>query len=129
MANWYKKRRLCKVIKETEPDEFERKYAEYSDKATEPIITFSDGYFIAVITWDDVIIEDEPRTVKDEFNDAGIRYVCGQCPYLEVSGDKRRKYHPCKYHELGTANAEHEACEYFYKLLKQGKVVPRFTDV
>jgi hypothetical protein len=126
MADWYKKRKCCKVLKESDPEIFEHKYAEYADKAQDPIITFSDGYFIAVITWEEILIEDEPRTIRDEYHEQGIRYVCSQCPYLEMDGDKRRKYHPCKHHELGTAHEDHEACEYFYKLLQQGKIVPRF---
>lgn len=70
--------------------------------------------------WERVDKENDP--VTKEFHDQGIRHTCGQCPYLEVGNDKRRKWWPCKYSEYGTSTCNTECCEYFYKMLKQGEV-------
>lgn len=125
--SWYERKTVCKVLKESEPDVFEQKLAELLSKKqkNEPIIKYDNGYFIAVVTYEEIIIPEED-TVAEEFHQQGIRYVCSQCPHLQMDGDKRRKYHPCKYAEYGTAREDQECCEYFYKLLKQGNIVPRF---
>lgn len=130
-GRWYKKETVCRVLKETEPEVFEAKFAELVKEAGSvvPSVQYADGYFVAVVTFEKFIFpddEEEELTVAEEFHNQGIRYVCGQCPHLQDDGDKRRNYHPCKYSELGTAHKEHECCEYFYKQLKQGTVVPRF---
>lgn len=125
---WYKKHTVCKVLKEEDPKVFEEKIADLLRKTqrTEPIVKYDNGYFIAVLTYEEFDFpDDEKETVADEFHRQGIRYVCAQCPHLEQDGDKRRKYHTCKYAELGTAREDQECCELFYKQLKQGNVIPR----
>ena len=63
--------------------------------------------------------------VRDEYEAEGIRYLCKECPYLEIGKDKRRKWWPCKYATYGRAYVDSQACESFYKELKQGKIKPR----
>lgn len=126
--SWYKKQTVCKVLKETEAEVFEKKIADLLRRTQkrDPIIKYDNGYFIAVLVYEEFTFpEDEIKTVADEFHEQGIRYVCAQCPYLEQDGDKRRKYHTCKYSEYGTAREDQECCELFYKQLKQGTVVPK----
>ena len=62
--------------------------------------------------------------VADEFEAEGIRYLCKNCPHLEIGEDKRRKMWPCKYAEYGMSRKDCGCCEFFYKQLKQGKVHP-----
>lgn len=60
----------------------------------------------------------------DEYHLEGRRYVCEQCPLHAKVTDRRRKTVPCRHHEYGEANLRHECCEYFYTMLKQGKIKP-----
>lgn len=62
--------------------------------------------------------------VTDEFEKEGIRYLCKNCPHLEIGKDKRRKLWPCQYAEYGMARMDCGCCEFFYKQLKQGKIEP-----
>lgn len=116
----------CIAIKEADPDTFAKKYQEALNGVArkEVLKQYSDGYFIAVITWETE--RHEAETAADDFHQRGIRYTCGQCPHLQNDGDKRRKQHPCKYSEYGTARIDSECCDVFYKQLMQGKVVPVF---
>lgn len=112
----------CKVIKTTEPADFEQQFRSALEGVKDPQIMtdYKDGFFVAIITWqtDAEVVE----TVRDEFHLEGLRYVCGQCPYLEHDGDGRKKRFPCKYAEYGTARVDSECCEMFYRQLKQGVI-------
>lgn len=126
-----RKKTLCKVIKESDADVFQDKYTALINSvhgSVDANVQYSDGYFVAVITYETVVWPDDERTVADEFHDEGLRYVCSQCPYLEVSGDRRRKRFPCKYSEYGTARIDSECCEMFYKKVKQGTIEPMEGD-
>ena len=118
------KRQMCKAIKQETPEAFEREYIEALTDVKSPSIykDYKDGCFIAIITWETETLETE--TVADEFHLEGIRYVCGQCPYLEDDGDGRKKRFPCKYSEFSTVDKRQECCELFYKKLKQGLIEP-----
>lgn len=118
------KKHECIAIKETDPDVFSAKYIQALDGIgnAEVIKQFSDGYFIAIITWHSV--EEQAETVKDEFHLEGLRYVCGQCPHLEQDYDGRKKRFPCKYSEFSSVDIRQECCELFYKQLKQGLIEP-----
>lgn len=78
--------------------------------------------FCAVIKY--YITTKELETVADEFHAEGIRFSCENCPLHEVQTDGRKKRVACKYHELGITHLKHEACELFYKKLKQGELEP-----
>lgn len=116
----------CIAIKETEPDAFAKKYQEALSGVDNPEVQtqYSDGFFVAIITWQEA--RHEVDTVADEFHMEGIRYICDQCPYLEHDGDGRKHRFPCKYSETGTAHVKHECCEVFYRQLKQGMITPRY---
>lgn len=74
------------------------------------------------ITWHEQVQEIEG--VADEFHLEGLRFLCGNCPLHEPVTDGRRKTTGCRYAELGVVHLEHEACELFYKMLKQGTLTP-----
>ena len=118
------KRHECVAIKETDPDVFSAKYMQALDGIGSPevIKQFSDGYFIAIITWHSV--EEQAETVKDEVHLEGLRYVCGQCPHLDQDYDGRKKRFPCKYSVYSSVDVRQECCELFYKQLKQGLIEP-----
>ena len=100
-----------------------RELAEYEPKVIEKSISGSD--FRALIEWtetEQIGIDPRQFSVKDEFHDAGMRFVCGECPLHDVTFDKRRKRVSCKYSETGMAHLDRECCEYFYKLLKQNRI-------
>lgn len=88
---------------------------------TASAINYNNGFW-ASITYEEV--ENVCRTVSDEFHLEGIVMTCRACPYHEEVSDKRKKMVPCKYSSYGMAHLDHEACEFFYKQLKQGAVVP-----
>lgn len=115
-----KTKQRCIAIRESDPEDFEMRYVKALDGVRNPDIfkDYRDGYFIAIATWKEEV--EEVETVRDEFNLEGIRYLCGDCPYLERDDDRRRKRYPCKYAEYGTARIDSEACELFYKRVKQG---------
>lgn len=106
-----------------------KELAEYEPKVIDESICGSE--FRAFIQWTETeAIGLDPRSysVKDEFHDEGIRFVCGECPLHDIETDKRRKRVSCKYAENGITHLEHESCEYFYKLLKQNRITPVVPD-
>lgn len=118
------KRHECIAIKESDPLVFAEKYKDALKEASSPQIMtqFSDGHFVAIITWHSE--EKQVETIKDEFHLEGLRYVCGQCPHLEQDYDGRKKRFPCKYSEFSSVDIRQECCELFYKQLKQGLIEP-----
>ena len=65
-----------------------------------------------------------PETVADEFELQGIKYYCKDCPNFQKGKNKRCKSQGCKYAEFGTVTDFTPACEWFYKQVLQGKIVP-----
>lgn len=70
--------------------------------------------------------EPEPRTVRDEYHDIGMIFLCKQCPHVDPPTDGRVKHMNCKYAEYGHTRIDCECCEMFYKELKQGLITPRY---
>lgn len=85
-------------------------------------IEIGGGSFDAVLVYEEThnIVD----SVADEFHFQGIRYLCRNCPYLDDPHDRRVKHCTCKYAELGMTHKDQEACEYFYRQLKAGRVTP-----
>lgn len=119
-------KKLIKMVCEKDPVFFEQSFneaiEELKDFDPEPSeISHNDanGFWVCIkYTKKEKAIE----SVSDEFHLQGIRYLCKNCPLHEVETDGRIKRVPCKYSEMGYCHLEHEACEYFYKLLKQNGV-------
>ena len=63
------------------------------------------------------------ETVEDEYKLRGITYHCYDCPKYRPPMDGRVKYSWCEMENL-RVGAHNNACETFYKALKEGKVVP-----
>ena len=113
------------VVKAEDAEEFQDKFnakmkelADYDPKFE--FVFKSD--FVAIISF--VQKESIMDCVADEFHAEGIRYLCKNCPHLEDPHDKRVMRCGCRYAELGTTHKLHEACEVFYKALKNGTITP-----
>lgn len=78
--------------------------------------------FCAIIKYKQITKEIE--TVADEFHAEGIRFICKQCPLHELVTDGRLKWIKCKYADFGRTHLQHEACELFYRKVRQGEVEP-----
>ena len=115
-----------KLIQSEDPIEFERQYNEAMAKleAFDPedkLGQIGNAHF-AYIRYKE--IEEEWDRVSDEFHAEGIRWLCKNCPLHDPEEDKRKMYVWCKYADNGMTHLKHEACEYFYKQVKQGKIIP-----
>lgn len=118
-------RRSFAIVTE-DPDDYKSKFdtamEELWDKEPE-VITDLSRCFRAVIYYTETeTIQD--GTVADEFHAEGLRFLCMHCPHYEKPDDRRIKHVACKYADLGRTHLEHEACEVFYKQVKNGTVQP-----
>lgn len=113
------------VIASDDPITFEEqvneKMALLSNDEPSLSIDISNG-FRAVIRY--TVTETAVESIADEFHLEGIRHICRECPLHHMEKDKRIKYVTCDYADLGQTHLDHECCEYFYKQLKLGRVVP-----
>ena len=115
-----------KVVQSDDPEEYEAKFnkaaedlAEYEPEIKEQAFN---GTHCAYFRWAET--KQEFNLISDEFHAEGIHYLCAQCPLHDPADDGRRMQVWCKYHDCGTTHLKHEACEYFYKLLKQNEIKP-----
>ena len=88
----------------------------------EPKVTFLDKFCARIEFYPREKIKVIVKTVRDEFRLDGVYYHCRNCPYLEVPDDRRVKWGKCKYASSGLSHKNHEACEFFYKQVKQNAV-------
>ena len=120
------KKTRMKVVCSRRPIEFEEQFNKAMEDLKEHEPTYElrevSGSLWAIITYK--ISEEIVESVRDEFHLEGRRHTCSQCPLHEEVKDRRLKMVPCKYSEYGEANLKEEACEYFYKMLKQGQIEP-----
>lgn len=110
-----------KVVHADTAAEFERALNLALKGVTAPKIEFnlSAGH-CAYITYEEA--QSVPETAEDEYFDRmGERCHCGDCPYLEMSSDKRVKWHTCKYSEFSVKTTSN-ACELYYRRLLKGEL-------
>lgn len=115
------------VIQTESPDEFQRRFNEAMESLAEfePEVEFqhfNGKEHCVYITYTE--FKEEFDRISDEFHAEGIRYLCSQCPYHEPAEDGRQKHVFCKYADCGMTHLQHEACEMFYKQVKQNEVQP-----
>lgn len=119
-------RKDCVAIETQDPKEFATEYRAAMERlrgCKTEVVTDLSECFRAVI-----FFEEETRTtqtVADEFHEEGLRFLCMHCPHHEDPETKRHKRVRCKYNEFGTTHLEHEACELFYKQVKNGVIEPK----
>ena len=117
--------RQIKVIKAADPTDFQKQFNEAMEKLHEndPEVEFvHEQGFCAYITYTKTTHEWD--CVADEFHAEGIHYLCRNCPHHDPVDDKRKKYVWCKYSDYGHTHLDHEACEMFYKQVKQNEIKP-----
>ena len=117
--------RKIAVVSGDTPQEFEEAYNSKVEELGDSITDEKTDVrtLRAIIHYKEVRYYEE--TVRDEFHNEGLVYLCKQCPHIQQK-DKRIKYVDCKYAEFGHTHLDHECCELFYKELKQGKIAPRY---
>lgn len=117
-----------KVIQTDNPEEFEKQYNEATEELWEKDCKIEvqafNGTHCAYIYWNEV--EEIFDRVSDEFHAEGIHYLCSQCPLHDPAEDGRKKIVWCKYADCGSTDLRHEACEMFYKMVKQNEIKPIF---
>ena len=62
-----------------------------------------------------------PETVADEFDLAGERHTCGECPFWQHPTDGRVKYTRCEI-TPGIHSAKSPCCDRFYEMLVAGEI-------
>ena len=122
------KKTKMKVVCSSDPVEFEEQFNKAMEELAEqdPCYELREvgGSIWAIITH--TVKERIAETVKEEYHMQGEKYYCSQCPLREQVTDGRVKKVPCMYAETGRANLRDECCDYFYRMLKQGKVTPTY---
>lgn len=117
----YVNQTAVKVVAANNPEEFETKLnntlAEIAGCKHELVFNLNAG-FCAYITYTKTT--EIPETVEDEYEMAGIRFYCVDCPNYVIPFDGRVKYTDCK---LGTkCKAGDSACEWLYQNVKSGNI-------
>lgn len=113
-----------RIIHEETAEAFEKKLNDAVEELAEfePAVEFNHRQgFCAYLIYqpkEKIIIE----TVADEFHLEGISFHCRNCPHLDAPQDRRVKWCKCKYSSTGRTHKDKEACELFYKQLKQNAI-------
>lgn len=109
------------VITETDPTTFQLKVNKAMQEHAEiNNIEYKDnipGVYCAIVTYTEY--RQEPENAADEYQLAGKRYMCNDCPHLELDPDRRSYTHYCNIHRDRVA-LKQPACEDFLKALKAG---------
>lgn len=121
-----KRVKKIKVIQTKDPEEFQREFDRWMDELAdhdpEEHIQPFEGTHVAYILFEETT--EEFDRISDEFHAEGIHYLCNQCPFHDPAEDGRQKYVYCKYADTGMTDLRREACELFYKKIKQNEVKP-----
>ena len=117
-----------KTIQSDDANEFDRLYNEateaLSDYDCEIKVQSFTGTHVAYITYRKTMREFD--RVSDEFHAEGIHYLCGRCPVHDPVEDGRQKRVYCPFADCGVTDLRHEACEMFYKKIKQNEIKPLY---
>ena len=114
------------VVQTDDPVEFKKKFNEImedlaDEEPTAKVQPFN-GQHVAYIFYTEKTREID--CVADEFHLEGIHYLCGQCSLHDPVEDGRKKKVWCKYADCGMTDVRHEACEMFYRMVKQNEIKP-----
>ncbi len=117
----YAEQTAVKVIAANTPEEFETKLntalGEIAGCKHELVFNLNAG-FCAYITYKRT--QTIPENIMDEYELAGIRFYCAECPNYRQSFDGRVKYTECA---MGTMCKKSDAaCEWLYREVDAGRV-------
>lgn len=117
----YVNKTAVRVVAASNPEDFETKLnsvlEELAGCKTELVFNLNAG-FCAYITYTNT--KQIPETVEDEYELAGIRFYCYECPMYEIPFDGRIKYTDCK--NGNKCKAGDCACEWLYREVKAGHI-------
>lgn len=114
--------RQISVIAEQEASAFqERVNTELMshEKVTDIRYQDTNSLFCAIITYEETLKVIE--TAEDHFKAIGKRYVCNDCPFLELDPDRRSATHYCRKHS-DRVRLKANPCDWFWEALKDGSV-------
>ena len=101
----------------------------YRLKDHDPTVKFSESDpLTAYISF--VMREAVPESISEEYESAGVRFVCEQCPCFSPTPkkdgtiDARNKHGDCAYegNEFGRTFKDQAACDHLYELIRRGEV-------
>lgn len=101
------------------PREFENSYNKIMDNLPscrdidEQVIDKHDKGLCMLIRYKEY--EKIPETFEDELHIRGLEIHCKDCPYLQVTNDRRRKRFPCIYATHGHSFLDSPVCNKFYE--------------
>lgn len=119
-----KRLRQYKIVQEETAEAFEKKMNALAEELPEDheVKWMPTLGHCAYITYE--VRQETWDRISDEFHAEGIHYLCRNCPHHEQVEDNRKKHVWCKYADYGHTHLDHEACEMFYKQVKQGEIIP-----
>lgn len=106
--------RQVRTIQAATPMEFDDLYNETARELGTSIVDVKDLDALTARFYYTTIAR-EQETTGDGFELHGACAHCGDCPYLEVKADARRKTFPCAYSTYGETRIDCPACDVFYK--------------
>ena len=116
------KKLRVKVVREDNAEDFERKLNVILENVEDPEIEWNKSMgFCAYVTYTEKekVIED----IKDVFHNEGVHWHCRNCPYVERTTDKRKKWVCCKIKTTGMTHLDSEACDFLYRQLLSGELM------
>lgn len=110
-----------KTVAAKDPEQFDKAFAEAADEHPGAELKWHEGLCVSFVYEER---KQTAETIAEEFELQGIKYYCKDCPNMMKGANKRERSHGCKYAEFGTVKDFTPACEYFYKMVLQGKITP-----
>ena len=114
-----------KAIEASSAQDFENQFNELMDElgsCPDYQVEISNGKFYAIIKYQNEVHIAE--TIAEEYELRGETFRCSECPECQDDYDARKKRCACKRAEYGFTYKDRHACEWFYKMLSQGKIKP-----
>lgn len=111
----------CRTVQSDSPEKFDKAFDKTAEEHPDAELKWHDGLCVSFIYEERKQVAE---TVAEEFELQGIVYYCKDCPNMMKGSNKRERSHGCKYAEFGTVKDFTPACEYFYRMVMQGKLKP-----
>ncbi len=111
----------CVTVQASDPGHFDRAFNIAAEEHPDAELKWHEGLCVSFIYEER---NQTAETVAEEFELQGIKYYCKDCPNMMKGANKRERSHGCKYAEFGTVKDFTPACEYFYRMVMQGKLKP-----
>lgn len=97
-------------IEATTNEEFEKALNEALKGLNDPKVQIFGKYQCAIL-FNELIYEEDHKTIADLFEEAGCGATCGDCPFYQEPTDKRKKYTVCNNRRI---KEDSRACDSYY---------------